>query len=155
MNKKSRVDELISIKVRKLGQQKALSDQLNDILTRQGGLNDQALQTCKNLEHAIAVAKRPGAIEYFQQSEETRRIVENGNLAALTLKMSQIQRELDQVDYDIQRGQLLPPQLLAEPSLTSLKQWFETYGKPKPTPPGFLTNFEESPKIYGGTSHHR
>ncbi|CAN0031347.1 unnamed protein product [Discosporangium mesarthrocarpum] len=94
---KRKVEELLALKVRKLGQQKALSDQFNDILTRQGGLNDQAHQTCKNLEYAIAVATRPGQIEYYQQSEESRRIVENGDLKALATKMNQLQRELDQV----------------------------------------------------------
>lgn len=63
----------------------------------QGGLNDQARQTCKNLEYAIAIATRPGQIEYYQPSEETKRIVENGELAALTHKIARLQREIDQV----------------------------------------------------------
>lgn len=63
----------------------------------QGGLNDQAHLTCKNLEYAIAIATRPGAIEYYKPPEETVRIVENGELAALIAKIGRLQRELDQV----------------------------------------------------------
>lgn len=63
----------------------------------QGGLNDQAHHTCKNLEYAIAIATRPGAIEYYKPSEEAARIVENGDLATLTNKIGRIQRDIDQV----------------------------------------------------------
>lgn len=67
----------------------------------QGGLNDQARQTCKNLEYAIAIATRPGQIEYYRPSEEAKRIVENGELAALTHKIARLQREIDQVGLRI------------------------------------------------------
>ena len=40
-------------------------------------------------------------------------------------------------------------------SCNSLSQWFSVYGTPKPSPNGFLTSFEPSSKIYGGTNHHR
>lgn len=63
----------------------------------QGGLNDQARQICKNLEYAIAIATRPGQIEYYQPSEEAKRIVENGELVALAHKIARLQREIDQV----------------------------------------------------------
>lgn len=65
----------------------------------QGGLNDQARQTCKNLEYAIAIATRPGTIMYYQPPEETARIVENGDLAALTQKIAHLQHDIDQVHY--------------------------------------------------------
>lgn len=67
----------------------------------QGGLNDQTRQTCKNLEYAIAIATRPGQIEYYRPSEEAKRIVENGELAALTHKIARLQREIDQVGLRI------------------------------------------------------
>lgn len=42
------------------------------------------------------------------------------------------------------------------PSFVNLKEWFAMYGEPKPAASnGWMTNFEESPKIYGGTNHHR
>ena len=65
----------------------------------QGGLNDQARQTCKNLEYAIAIATRPGAIEYYRPTEEARRIVEKGDLAVLTRKITHLQRDIDQVQH--------------------------------------------------------
>lgn len=60
-------------------------------------MNDQARQTCKNLEYAIAIATRPGQIEYYRPSEDAKRIVENGELKALTHKIARLQREIDQV----------------------------------------------------------
>eukprot|EP00752_Nemacystus_decipiens_P014659 g13056.t1 len=91
------MSDLTALKVRKLGQQQELAEEFNLILTRQGGLNDQARQICKNLEYAIAIATRPGQIEYYRPSEEAKRIVENGELAALTHKIARLQREIDQV----------------------------------------------------------
>ena len=88
---------------------------LHEVLTRpgcfvchvwvgQGGLNDQARQTCKNLEYAIAIATRPGQIEYYQPPEEAKRIVENGELATLTHKIARLQREIDQVGLPVALG---------------------------------------------------
>eukprot|EP00904_Undaria_pinnatifida_P007695 jgi/Undpi1/4055/HiC_scaffold_16.g07422.m1 len=151
-------DELTALKVRKLAQQKKLAEEFNVILTRRGGLNDQTRQTCKNLEYAIAIAARPGAIEYYRPPEETKRIVEKRALAVLTRKMTHLQQDIDQVEQDIQQAGALessaprPP----EPSLSSLSEWFATYGKPAPPPTlGLFTVYEDSPKIYGGTNHHR
>ncbi|CAN0141257.1 unnamed protein product [Pylaiella littoralis] len=160
------MSDLTALKVRKLGQQQELAKEFNFILTRQGGLNDQTRQTCKNLEYAIAVATRPGQIEYYRPSEEAARIVENGDLAALTHKIARLQREIDQVEQDIQQagavssstaaaaGQTLPS--AAAPACSNLAEWFAEYGEPgPPAAAGLTTTFEESPKIYGGTNHHR
>lgn len=72
---------------------------MRKLFSPQGGLNDQARQTCKNLEYAIAIATRPGAIEYYRPPEEAKRIVENGDLAVLTRKIGHLQRDIDQVLY--------------------------------------------------------
>ncbi|CAM9163129.1 unnamed protein product [Scytosiphon promiscuus] len=145
-----RQDELTALKIRKLKQQEDLAKEFNLILTRQGGLNDQAHQTCKNLEYAIAIATRPGQIEYFRPSEDAARIVENGELAALTNKIARLQREIDQVEHDINQAGAISS------ACSSLAEWFAAYGEPgPPAATGLMTNFEESPKIYGGTNHHR
>lgn len=92
---------------------------LNNHLPGQGGLNDQTRQTCKNLEYAIAIATRPGQIEYYQPPEEAKRIVENGELSALTHKIARLQREIDQVS----RQTLDPEVTTAQPAarfLTSI-----------------------------------
>ncbi|CAM9860517.1 unnamed protein product [Ectocarpus sp. 6 AP-2014] len=159
-----RQDELTALKVRKLGQQEELAKEFNFILTRQGGLNDQARQTCKNLEYAIAIATRPGQIEYYRPSEEAARIVANGELAVLTKKIARLQRDIDQVEQDIQQAGVVASstaaaaqaQPSARPPCSSLAEWFAAYGEPAPSEfSGLMTNFEESPKIYGGTNHHR
>ncbi|CAM9859767.1 unnamed protein product [Ectocarpus sp. 8 AP-2014] len=163
-----RQDELTALKVRKLAQQEELAKEFNFILTRQGGLNDQARQTCKNLEYAIAIATRPGQIEYYRPSEEAVRIVANGELAVLTNKIARLQRDIDQacsrVEQDIQQAGAVASstavaaqaQPSASPPCSSLAEWFAAYGEPAPSASsGLMTNFEESPKIYGGTNHHR
>jgi hypothetical protein len=43
-----------------------VTDELNDILTRENGLNDSSRKLMKNLEVAIVVSKRPGFIDYYQ-----------------------------------------------------------------------------------------
>ncbi|CAM9312804.1 unnamed protein product [Ectocarpus sp. 13 AM-2016] len=165
-----RQDELTALKVRKLGQQEELAKEFNFTLTRQGGLNDQARQTCKNLEYAIAIATRPGQIEYYRPSEEAARIVANGELAVLTNKIVRLQRDIDQakqhcqVEQDIQQAGAVASstaaaahaQSPASPPCSSLAEWFAAYGEPaRSASSGMMTNFEESPKIYGGTNHHR
>ena len=42
-----------------------------------------------------------------------------------------------------------------QPSVGSLDQWFQSYGRPKPSPDGIMTTFQKDKKIYGGTAHHR
>ena len=43
-----------------------VTDELNDILTRENGLNDSSRKLMKSLEVAIVVSKRPGFIDYYQ-----------------------------------------------------------------------------------------
>ena len=80
------MNDLTSAKLQKLQEQRELSDRLNNVLTKEGGLIQSpprarrppasppprpptpvsprsATQTCKNLEVAVAVSKRPGFFE--------------------------------------------------------------------------------------------
>ena len=57
---------LLHKKLRTLEQQRAQSDDLNALLTREGGLNESQYMTCKNLKAAGAVAKQPGCFEYHK-----------------------------------------------------------------------------------------
>ncbi len=41
------------------------------------------------------------------------------------------------------------------PNISSMDQWFNQYGKPRPAPEGMKSTLEPSTKIYGGTAHHR
>lgn len=55
-------------KLQKLEEQKDQSDRLNAILNKEGGLIQSQAQTCKNLEAAVAVSKRPGFFEHPRPS---------------------------------------------------------------------------------------
>ena len=63
---------LLHKKLRTLEQQRAQSDDLNALLTREGGLNESQHMTCKNLKAAVAVSKQPGFFEYHKHSVEVQ-----------------------------------------------------------------------------------
>lgn len=54
------LDKLYELKLQKIKEQKDLSDRMNEILTKHGGLNENSKLTRKSLQAAIAVAKQPG-----------------------------------------------------------------------------------------------
>ncbi|CAE7545988.1 unnamed protein product [Symbiodinium microadriaticum] len=145
-------------KVQKLNEQKALSDRMNELLTKKGGLNDNSKNVRKNLSAAIAVAKQPGYFEYYETPSEVREIEDSKILSSLVKSLGKVHREIDQINSEIahhhQKG---PEPPKAESSLTSMSQWFETYGRPENTHclEERMTTFQPSPKIYGGTNHHR
>uniref|UniRef100_A0A7S2UW48 Uncharacterized protein n=1 Tax=Fibrocapsa japonica TaxID=94617 RepID=A0A7S2UW48_9STRA len=153
MDKK--LEQLYEQKASKLAQQKNLSDEFNEILTREGGLNEVSRQACKNLEAAVAVAQRPGYFEYYQAPAEVQRIIAADDLKLLTNKINQIQRELDQIDSEIEQLSKQHYSQRNPPQVNNLGQWFAVYGTPKPPPNGTLSVFEPSDKVYGGTQHHR
>ncbi|CAM9721239.1 unnamed protein product [Heterosigma akashiwo] len=146
--------------MRRLKEQKDLAKELNDILTREGGLNDCSLQTRKSLEAAIALSQRPGNLNYFELPPEIKRIYDQGDLNLLTNKIRQKQREIDQIDAEIENEEKVQKSSLYSSSrpanaVNSLSQWFATYGEPKPPPGGQFTTFDADPKVYGGTAHHQ
>lgn len=160
-------------KVLKLNEQKLLSDHMNDLLTRSGGLNENTKIIQKNLLAAIAVSKQPGYFDYYEPSTDIKDIEKNKILNNLVRNLNKIHRELEQINSEISQQQLHLQQQqqqqhslsstrnsiqkYEQPNLNSLSQWFETYGRPENV--GCLeerkTTFQQSPKIYGGTNHHR
>jgi DNA-binding transcriptional regulator GbsR (MarR family) len=148
-------------KVNKLQEQKALSDRMNDLLTRHGGLNDNSKMIRKNLSAAIAVAKQPGYFEYYQPSADIKDVEETKALNSLVRSLGKVHRELEQINNEISHHQehsaMTQTATTLEPNIGSLSQWFETYGRPENTAclEERMTSFQHSPKIYGGTSHHR
>lgn len=158
---KHQSDALIALyehKVQKLNEQKALSDRMNEILTRKGGLNDNSKNVRKNLSAAIAVSKQPGYFEYYQTPSEVKELEDSKILNSLVKSLGKVHRELEQINTEIashHEKAAAPPKI--ETSLTSMAQWFETYGRPENTQclEERMTTFQPSPKIYGGTSHHR
>jgi hypothetical protein len=55
-----------------LKEQKLLSDQMNELLTKNGGLNEGSKLVVKNLNAAIAVSKRPGYFHYYSPPDELK-----------------------------------------------------------------------------------
>lgn len=149
--------ELSAVKMKKLREQAELSDTLNQILTRENGMIQSSQQTCKNLEVAVAVSKRPGFFEYYTAPDDVVAAHNRGDLGQLAKKIGRVQKELDNVDQELATKQAMRTSavLPAESNMSSLQQWFAMYGQPKPSPHGFLTTFQNNSKIYGGTQNHR
>jgi hypothetical protein len=150
---------LYNQKLIKLEEQKVLSDQMNDILTRHGGMNDSSRMCRKNLQAAIAVSKQPGYFEYYTPPKEIKDIEDSKLLNSLVRSLGKVHREIEQINSDIatHKTQKNPEANFQELGLKTLGQWFEVYGTPKNVEllDELKTTFQASPKIYGGTNHHR
>jgi len=153
------VDQLYEIKLRKLHDQKVLSDQMNDLLTKHGGLNESSKCALKNLQAAIAVSKKPGYFEYYNPSDDVKITEEKKILNAMARNIQKSHRELELINEEIAQATAAKHQTNLEsiPSVTSLSQWFDMYGRAKITEEKqeLMTKFDTNPKIYGGTSHHK
>ncbi|GMH77421.1 hypothetical protein TL16_g07400 [Triparma laevis f. inornata] len=148
------VKELEAKRDQMLALQRDVSKKFNAVLTKKGGLNDTSFMVKKNLQAAIAVAQQPGFFEYYQPSAEVKAVESTNELKKLTQKIKRMQKEIDQVNSEIvvarpKKSDPPPPAIVS-----GFDQWFNNYGKPKPSPHGFMSQFQEDPKIYGGTGHH-
>ena len=86
-------------------------------------------------------------------SDEVKKIESNNALKKLTQQIKRFQKEIDQVNSEI-NVQQPKARVPVTPNVSSFQQWFSTYGNPKPSPHGFLSTVQSDPKIYGGTVHH-
>ena len=78
-------DDLLKRKQDLLRKQKRVCEEMNELLTRdETGLNEVSRMTKRSLEVAIVLSKRPGAIDYYEQPEETQTIVRNNDLKNLS-----------------------------------------------------------------------
>ncbi|GMI50353.1 hypothetical protein ScalyP_jg3206 [Parmales sp. scaly parma] len=136
-----------------LESQKVVSDKFNNILTKKGGLNETSTLVCRNLQAAIAVAQQPGFFEYHEVSDEAKSVVKQSELKKLTKQIQRIQKEIDIVNSEI-RATRPKPQVVPPPTINGFAGWFRQYGEPKPAPMHFMSEFNNDPKIYGGTNHH-
>jgi len=59
-------DELITALRQKLDEQARVSREMNNLLTKEGGLNSVSNKMQRDLAVCINVAKRPGYHDYFQ-----------------------------------------------------------------------------------------
>uniref|UniRef100_A0A7S2FSZ0 Uncharacterized protein n=1 Tax=Florenciella parvula TaxID=236787 RepID=A0A7S2FSZ0_9STRA len=150
----------VRAKMAKLKEQKRVADEINELLTRPGedGLNESSRKTMKNLEVAVVVSKRPGFFEYYKPAPEVEAIQKNGEIQHLVKKLNRLGGEIAQLDAESQNIEAMrkPLKMSSGPELTSLAQWNARYGTvEKPVPSGFYSGFNDAPKIYGGTEHHR
>lgn len=149
---------LYAQKIAKIAEQKALSDKMVEILH---SLNDASKLSRKSLMAAIAVSKQPGYFEYYTPPEEVKNAEEGKLLNKLARQVSKVHGEIEAINSEIAQASSKPPPKANDIPLSDLSQWFEIYGRPKPldgnaaTKDTLLTAFVPSPKIYGGTSHHR
>ena len=148
---------LLHKKLRTLEQQRAQSDDLNALLTREGGLNESQYMTCKNLKAAVAVSKQPGFFEYHKHSAEVQRAYDRKTCNQMVKKIARTQQDLDAIEEDIRAREAarLKSLELRDPTLTSFDQWFQQFGRPQNMPQRFYSTFDDNKKIYGGTHHHR
>jgi hypothetical protein len=152
------MEELQKKKKELLLAQKDKSDKFNEILNGPGGLNEASRKTCKNLEAAITASKKPGYFMYYEQPDVVKAVVKNGELRKLQTAILQLQQKIDQIDVELlnQAGarHIHLDNVETSKDVQNLKQWFSTYGSPKPVATGMLTSFAPEPKVYGGTEYH-
>ena len=148
---------LLHKKLRTLEQQRAQSDDLNALLTREGGLNESQYMPCKNLKAAVAVSKQPGFFEYHKHSAEVPRAYDRKTCNQMVKKIARTQQDLDAIEEDSRAREAarLKSLELRDPTLTSFDQWFQQCGRPQNMPQRFYSTFDDNKKIYGGTHHHR
>lgn len=70
------MEKLTTAKLEKLEEQKNFAKQLHSVLNKEGGLIQTSERMCKNLLTAVAVSQRPGFFEYYQPSDDVKRIYE-------------------------------------------------------------------------------
>ena len=135
--------QLYANKLVKLQEQKRLSDQMNTMLTKTGGLNENNKKALRNLNAAISVSKKPGYFSYHTASNEVKEIEDNRVLNTVARSISKAGAELDQINLEIISVSSRPHEKPMEVSLMSIGQWHDTYGKATGVHEGMITQFEK------------
>lgn len=160
MQGNSRLNQLYEQKFAKLKEQKAVSDKMKNILSNPDGLIDSSFKARKSLKAAIAVSRQPGYFEYYTPPPEVEAYEQDKVLNQLARQVQKVHRELEEINSEIatlENANKDANTTTPNGGPTTLSQWFDVYGKPKhaEAQEDLLTTFHSSPKIYGGTSHHR
>lgn len=156
-NMSTALDQLYAARLQKLEEQKALSNRMNQLLTQPKGMNDSMKLTLKNLQAAIAVSKQPGYFEYYETPDNIKQVEQNKVLNSLARAIQKLHAELTQINEEIHTIEMKRSENKSmEMPMNSLKQWFDTYGRPKEVGnKEQITQFVPLPRVYGGTGHHR
>ena len=152
------LDAMYAAKLVKLEEQKALSDQMNEML--KSHLNPGSKLATKNLRAAIAVSKKPGNFEYYQPSPDVVNIESNKSLNGLAKRIAGVHKELDAMNEEIYAAEAAKKAAsnkmnTQEDTQMGLNGWFETFGRPAPGQDSLLSSFTPASKIYGGNSSLR
>lgn len=153
-----RLQQLYETKFVKLKEQKEVSDKMHEI---SGILQESTQKSRKNLKAAIAVSKQPGYFEYYAAPTNVEEIERDKTLTKLARVVQRLNRELDEISAEIASIEAAQREARAKetmmPGPSSLAQWFDVYGRAKTleADQSMRTTFQASPKVYGGTSHHR
>jgi hypothetical protein len=91
-------------------------------------------------------------------TQEVKDIENKHLLVALTREVHKVEKEIKDIEAEIdtvRHAILKEISNRPSPSIVSMDQWFNQFGKPKPAPEGMQSVVEANTKIYGGTAHHR
>lgn len=101
--------------------------------------------------------QQPGFFEYYKPADEVKSVEEGKVLNQIAKSIAKTHAEIEQIDADIEKSSAPSSVPIVDFPLNSMSQWFDLYGRPKVSDEqkDLLTAFVPSPKIYGGTSHHR
>jgi flagellar motility protein MotE (MotC chaperone) len=153
-----RLQQLYEMKFVKLKEQKDVSDKMHEL---SGILQESTQKARKNLQAAIAVSKQPGYFEYYAAPSAVEEIEKDKTLAKLARVVQRLNRELDEINSEIASIETAQREVRSKEGISSgpssLAQWFDVYGRAKSLEAdhSMRTTFQPSPKVYGGTSHHR
>ena len=154
-------DQLIKKKSEILLKQAAQGDALSELLnSKDSGLIEVSRRTCKNLEAAVVASKRPGYFDYYKPPANVQQSVTNNEVGTKLAQMQKTQDALTEIEEKLKEAkQIRQKELAAQapPKVKSLSEWMAHYGdcqKPEGSGPGWRTEVDKNPKIYGGTNHH-
>jgi len=159
------LEQLTTLKMQKLAEQKTLSDKMSTILHSRM-IPNQTLNN-KNLAAAVAVSKKPGFFDYHHTPDDVKEFEREKTLNKLVRQIGKLNNELESISSEINLATIevkvaitsANNSLLNNPEnagMSSIAEWMESYGKSNVEPTkDQLTSFKPASKIYGGTGHHR
>jgi len=140
----------------KVKEQRGIALRMNHSLTTsKDGYNEVSRKTRKNLEAAVVASKKPGFFNYYEPPAHIKSGVKNGEMKQLVAQVQKNQKEIDQLDLELQMAEnkrlAMESNKNSSQVVSTMSQWFKTYGAPKPEPSaGYTTRFVASSKVYRG-----
>ena len=158
---------LMKEKRAKLAEQKKLSDDMHTLLAgdeKSGAIGaiESSRLTCKNLEAAIVASRRPGYFSYYAAPKEVQKMEQGKELKKITAAIAKVEADIAAIDAQVAKIERKRREDIANaklPQMSGLGEWFSKYGRPKMEEEnrasGFMSQFSNNKKVYGGTKHHQ